>query len=223
MLADLLYLPALLIELAWAAIWFAPSAFVRVAASAEARTVALVIAFLAGVSEMLGQCVILVINRVPLYRFIASLAFTGGTYMVTAIFWALATILIAPLTRVGALGATEIGAVLGVVSIAFAPRLFAFLSLAPYFGVALSNLLEAWAMALVVFGLHVALDMPVGPALFCGSIGWLLSYGLRTFLGHLLARPLGRLRFFVTGSALEQTPAKILDDLAKRITGEGRT
>ncbi|WP_411819883.1 hypothetical protein ABFZ85_14605 [Hyphococcus formosus] len=220
MLADLFAFLGLFFDLAWSAMWFGTSAFVRAALSPEARNTALLIAFLAGVSEMTGQSVILVINRIPLYRFLASLAFTGVTYIVTAIIWALATIIVAPLTQIGTLAPSEIAAAIGIIALSFSPRLFAFLSLAPYFGVALANFLEAWAMALVVFGLHVALDMPVGAALFCGSIGWLLSYGLRTYLGHLLARPLGRLRVLISGSALDRTPAKILDDLAKRINPE---
>lgn len=219
-LTAMLAFPIHLISLAAGAIGFSPAAFARAATSAEAQTAALLIAFLAGVSEMLGQSVILVLNRVPLYRFLASLAFTGASYVIAALTWGLSAILIAPLTPLGPLSGAEIAGVIGIVSLAFAPRLFGALSIAPYFGLALGNLLEAWAMTLVVFGLVVGLNMPITPALICGGAGWAVSYGVRTFLGHALAKPLGVVRVFVSGSALDQTPQRIIDDVAKRLRGE---
>ena len=222
-IVDFLRFWTLLFNLAAGAIGFNPGAFARAALSGEAQTAALVIAFLAGVSEMLGQSVILVVNRVALYRFIASLAFTGVTYVMTALVWALCAIAVAPLTRLGALGPGEIASVVGIVSLAFAPRLFGVLSLAPYFGQVLGNFLEAFSMTLVIFVLHTGLGLPVGPALFCGAAGWALSYGLRAWLGHALAKPLGRLRFMVSGSALDKSPQQILDDLAHRIAGERKS
>lgn len=219
MLADFLAFPLFLLSLAGDAIRFSTAAFLRAAESAEAQSAALIIAFLAGVSEMLGQSVILVLNRVALYRFVASLAFTGLTYVLTAVAWAASAIAVAPLTRLGVLAPSEIAGVVGVVSLAFAPRLFAVFAIAPYYGQALANLLEAFAMALAIFGLHAGLGLPAGAAVFCGFAGWLLSYGLRSFLGYALKKPLRALRVAVSGSALEQTPRQILDDLAQRITG----
>jgi len=76
-------------------------------------------------------------------------------------------------------------------------------------------------MALVIFGLHTGFGMPLGPALFCGAAGWLVSFGLRSFLGHLLAKPIAKLRLIVSGSPLDKTPQQILDDLAHRLSGGG--
>ncbi len=212
--------PLLLAELALAAMGFSTGAFLRAASSAEAQTAALTIAFLAGVSEMLGQSVILVVNRVALYRFLASLVFTGVTYLVTALIWTFSAIAIAPLTRVGAIDLSDTAGVLAIVSLAFAPRLLGVFSIAPYFGVAFGNVLEAWAMVLAIFGLRVALDMPLGAAVFCGGAGWLVAYLLRTFLGHALAKPLGRLRILVSGSPLDKTPQQIIDDFVASIRDE---
>ncbi|VAW08490.1 hypothetical protein MNBD_ALPHA05-1355 [hydrothermal vent metagenome] len=222
-LADIFIFPLALVELATAAIGFSTGAFLRVASSAEAQTAAFVIAFLAGVSEMLGQSVILVVNRVALYRFLASLAFTGVSYALTALIWGLSVFAVAPLTRVGVLGPGDIAGVTGIIALAFAPRLFGVLSVAPYFGAALGNLFEVWAMALAIFGLRVGLDMPLGAAVFCGGAGWLVSYGLRSFVGHALAAPLGRLRILVSGSPLDRTPQQIIDDLMRRLTDETKS
>jgi len=214
---EILAFPFYLIGLAAEAIGFSQAAFAKAATSAEARTAALFIAFLAGVSEMLGQSVVLVVNRVALYRFLASLGFTGLTYMLTALAWGLSALAVAPLTRVGPLVREDILGVIGVVSLAFAPRLFGVFSIAPYFGAALGNALEIWAMALAIYGLNVGLDLPFGASVFCGGAGWLVSYGLRSFLGHALAKPLGRLRLIISGSLLERTPQQLIDGLVRAL------
>ena len=172
---------------------------------------------------MLSQSVILVMNRIALYRFLASLAFTGLSYVAAAIIWTLSALAVSPLTRGGSLGADDIASVTGVVALAFAPRLLGAFAIAPYFGVALANILEAWAMALVIFGLHVAIHMPLGPAVFCGVVGWLVSYTLRIFLGRALAKPLGRLRILISGSPLDRTPQRIIEDLIASIKRETKS
>lgn len=219
-IANILGFPLILTTLALNAIVFSPSVFLQAASSAEAQTAALLIAFLAGVSEMLGQSVILVVNRVALYRFAASLAFTGLTYVLTALVWGASALAIAPLTPVGRLGPEDLAAVTGIVALAFAPRLLGVFSIAPYFGAALGNALEVWAMALAIFGLHIGLQLPLGAAALCGGLGWGLSYILRAFFSRALAKPLGRLRVLVSGSALDHTPQQIIDDLIKALRDE---
>lgn len=216
-LGDILLFPLLVADLATAALGFSAEAFRRAATSAEAQSAALLIAFLAGVSEMLGQSVILVVNRVALYRFLASLIFTGVTYVATALTWAASALALAPLTPAGALSPAEAAGVLGVVSLAFAPRLLGALSIAPYFGIAFGHLLEVWATMLAIYGLYTAVDLPLGASIACGGAGWIISYGLRSFLGRALAKPLGRLKLMVIGSPLDKSPQRIIDDLAAAI------
>lgn len=219
-LTDIIAFPLYMSGLAAGAISFSTEAFMTAAQSPKAQTAALLIAFLAGVSEMLGQSVILVLNRVALYRFLASLAFTGFSYVLTALFWAASAIAVAPLTRLGVLTPVEVAGVIGVVSLAFAPRLFGVFAIAPYFGQALGNLLEVFAMALAIFGLSAGFGLPLWAAVFCGLAGWTVSYGLRSFLGRQLAAPLSRLRLIVTGSALDRTPQQIIENLTRRLSEE---
>ena len=223
LLVDFLSFPLLVADLSARALGFSAAAFAEAAASPRAQTAAVLIAFLAGVSEMLGQSVILVINRVPLYRFLASLAFTGFSYVLTALAWALSAMAVAPLTRLGVLTPGEIAGVAGVVSLAFAPRLLGVFSIAPYFGLALGHFLDAFAMVLAIFGLHAGFGLPLHAAVFCGVAGWAVSYMARSYLGHLLARPLGRMRVLVSGSALDKSPQQILDDLAAKFHAGGRS
>ncbi len=221
--AEIFHFPLLLIELATGAMGFSAAAFSKTATSQGAQAAAMTIAFLAGISEMLGQSVILVVNRVALYRFIASLFFTGATYVLTALIWAGAALAVAPFTRVEGLSLADSIGVVSIVSLAFAPRLFGVFSIAPYFGVALGNLLEAWAMTLAIFGLMVAYDLPLAAALFCGTAGWVVSYSSRSFFGHALAKPLGKLRLVVSGTPLDRTPQQIVDDVVHTIHRENKS
>ncbi len=211
-MAEIFQFPLLLIELATGAMGFSSSTFSKVATSPATHAAALIIAFLAGMSEMLGQSVILVVNRVALYRFIASLFFTGATYVLTALIWAGAALAVAPFTQVEGLSLADAAGVISIVSLAFAPRLFGVFSIAPYFGVALGNFLEAWAMTLAIYGLMVAYDLPLGAAAFCGTAGWVVSYFSRSFFGHAMAKPLSKLRILVSGTPLDRTPQQIIDD-----------
>lgn len=221
--AELFQFPALIARLARDAAIFEADAFRTAAGSANARAAAIAIAFLAGVSEMLGQSVVLVINRVPLYRFLASLAFTGASYVATALVWGVSAYLCAPLTPVGALAAADIAVMTSVLALAFAPRLLGVFSIAPYLGAAISNALEVWAMALAIFALREGLDLPLGAAAFCGVAGWTASYYFRMVVGHALRHPLARMRVFVSGSLLESSPQRIMDDLMRKLQDGDRS
>ncbi|MEM9014244.1 MAG: hypothetical protein AAGB02_03960 [Pseudomonadota bacterium] len=212
-LTQIFAFPLFVADLAWQAAGFSRAVFMQAATSPAAQTAAILIAFLAGVSEMLGQSVVLVINRVPLYRFLLSLAYTGATYVVTAITWTLSAFALAPLTRVGLLEMANIAGVAGVVSLAFAPRLLGVFSIAPYFGIALGNVLEVWAMALAIFGLSAGIGLPLPAAAICGGTGWLTAYLARGFLSRALRKPLRKLRIMISGSSLERTPQQIIDDM----------
>jgi len=218
-IGDILLFPLMTADLAVGALRFSADAFRRAATGADAGGAAVTIAFLAGVSEMLGQSVILVVNRIALYRFIASLLFTGATYVATALTWAASALALAPLTPAGAFSPGEAAGVFSVVCLAFAPRLLGALSIAPYFGIALGHALEVWAMALAIFGLHMAMGLPLGASVACGGAGWIMSYALRSFLGRALARPLGRLKLAVIGSPLDKSPQMIIDDLVAAVRG----
>lgn len=198
-----------------------PEAFV-LAASERALGAAYTIAFLAGVSEMIGQSVILVINRVPAWRFIASLLFTGLIYSIAAVTWALSVVAVTSLFRVGIIDAIGYAGLFAIIAMSYAPRLLGVFTIAPYFGVALGYLFDAWVMVCVIIGLRAAAELPLEAAAFCGLLGWAAAYGARALAAHYLRKPLGALRRAVSGSALEMTPRELLHRLASP-EGENRT
>ena len=176
------------------------------------------IAFLAGVSEMAGQSVILVINRVATYRFIASLLFTGATYLLTALIWTLSALVLAPVFQEQPISWAMAGPVWSVICLSFAPRLLSVFAIAPYFGQALANILEVWASLLVAFGMHAAFGVPPFIAVVCAATGWIITYFVRSYLGHRFGPPMGVVRRWVSGSRLSQSPRQIIDELVKKVT-----
>lgn len=222
-LGSIFAFPITLIALALEAAQFSSDAFLNTAATPKLQTAALIIAFLAGVSEMAGQSVILVVNRTPLYRFLASLAFTGLSYVATAVIWGACAIAVSMTVNIQSISWSELYSLMAVLCLAFAPRLLGVFAIAPYFGAGLANMLEAWAMALAVFGMHAALNMPILLATIIGLTGWFVSLGLRSFLGRALRRPLSKLRIAFSGSTLEKTPQQIIDDVLHRFDRERQT
>jgi len=191
------------------------SAFERAANVAAARDAALVIAVFAGLSEVVGQSLVLFFNRVPLYRIALSLALTALLFPLMAIVWTASALAFARIADPSLEMAqwANVGDIAGVVALAFAPRLFGVLCIAPYIGPGFGRLLDLWVAALVIFGLQTALGAPLAAAAIAGALGWLAQYVLRRLLGRILRRPLRWLRIAVTGSPLDKSPQALIDAL----------
>ncbi|MEL7486248.1 MAG: hypothetical protein AAGJ87_03410 [Pseudomonadota bacterium] len=202
--------------LAGGALGLEQTAFMTAASGRAAVGAALFIAFLSGVSEMIGQSIVLVINRVPVWRFLASLVFTGVIYLVAALAWGASVLVAAPFFRAEIIEAIGYGGLFAVIAMSFAPRLLGVLVIAPYFGIALGQMLDAWVMAAVIFGLHAATGLPIEAAALCGVLGWSASFVIRALLGRFLRTPLRALRLAVSGSPLELTPQQFARQFVER-------
>jgi len=183
---------------------------------AESRTLialSFFIPFFAGASELTGQSVTLVLNRVSGFRFAASLAFTGVVYILTAFIWALLTLLIAsqfvseappPLL------------VCSVIALSFGPRLFGLLTIAPYYGEFLGRLLDGWMIACAAHGIH-ALGLPGHVAAICSVAGW-ATWSLLRNAGDKLLRPvIGRIETFIAGSPLVLSSRNVSELIKERM------
>lgn len=187
--------------------------FARAAFASDARAAALALAVIAGMSEVAGQSVILVANRVPIYRLALSLVLTALLFPIMALAWTASALAFAQIADPAlAMGQwRNAPQIAGVVALAFAPRLFGVLTIAPYYGPGLGRLIDIWVMALVIFGLQTALHAPAQVAAFAGVSGWIAQYALRRVGGRILRGPLRLLRIAVTGSALDKSPQEIID------------
>ena len=192
------------------------------AAQKPALGAALLIAFLSGISEMIGQSVILVINRVPLYRFFASLAFTGAIYLISSVTWAASVLAVAPLFNANIVGVIGYAGLFAIIAMSYTPRLLGVLTITPYFGVAFGYALDVWVMACVIFGLYAASALPFEAAVVCGVAGWAAAYFARALTGRALRKPLLALRRAVSGSTLELTPQELVNRLSESLREGGR-
>lgn len=178
------------------------------------QKLALVVPFLAGISEMTGQSAVLVLNRVSRIRFIASLIVTGFVYLLTAIVWTFLTLLIASLFATDDVSAMLMGA---VISISFAPRILGVLTIAPYYGEFLGRLLDGWMIAIAAYGIHAAAGI-TGPAAALSSVaGWAIWVLFRNASDSQLRPVLRRFEALVAGRPLLLTYANVDDVIRKRL------
>lgn len=160
--------------------------------------VALVVV-LAGLSEALGQSLVLFASRVKKRRFVFSLFFSASVYAFSFFFLALSVWLVG--TQVFG-REVELGAVMRAVGLGYAPYLFSFFILAPYFGNPISLLLSVWSLIAVVQGVQVVLELPVRQALLCAFLGWLLLQLLQRTIGRPMTGGVRWLRRRVAGAPL---------------------
>lgn len=199
--------------LAWAAMGFEGEVFRKTAYTAEAQRLALLAAFLAGVSQALGHAVVLFLNRVSALRFALSLLLTGTIFAAGVLISALSKVIASEML----LGASApFAAIAGVVALAQAPRLLGVLTFAPYFGELLDSLLDAWVLALMIFGLASGFDVPISLVLAVVVVSWILLRIIRVFLGGPTAWLLSALRNAAAGQPLAITPANVMAFLETR-------
>ena len=183
------------------------SALAAAATTPGALAAALMIAFLGGVSLMLGQSVVLIANRVSRKRFAACLAIYGLVYIVGLVVWG------ALIWLAARIFGYEISArdVTFAVCVGQAPLLFGFFGLMPYLGTSLLRILSVYSLLVVVAALSGILEVRVWQAALLAAIGW----ALRSGLDRVLQRPLAGVRAWLwRASTGRPTPITRADALA---------
>lgn len=191
------------------ALGFDPAAFAAIQLDANGGLAVLTILFLAGISRALGQCVVLLANKVSRRRFVVSLLVSGLTFIVGILLWASTIWLIG---RFVFQVQQSFANVLLVVGLAYAPLLLGFLILLPYMGSFISHILEIWALLLVLLAVYVTLQLGIWQGLLCTLLGWLMFQALEYIFGKPITVLLNRLMRITTG-----TPFSIrrIEDLGK--------
>jgi hypothetical protein len=192
-----------------AAMGYTPEAFRRVGAG-EASDLVLLVVYLAGVSQAIGDGVVLFLNRVRRLRFVLSLALMGAIHLVGALVTAVTTLLLADLVLGHRL---DFVPTIAVIALAQAPRLLGFLTLAPYFGEIFDRLLDAWVLTLVLFGLHQGVGLPIEGAALLALLGWAAMRVLALLFGRPLGRIVAALRRAAAGGPLTLDSRNLIDAL----------
>jgi len=174
-------LPPQFWQLVWGAIALQSSAFEMIQSLPNAHKAAVYVVLLAGLSQEIGQSIILFLNRVKPFRFLLSLVIGSVLFALGYLFWAFSTWGIAKLLFAHSLGFKIVQATLGF---AYAPQIFSFLVALPYFGAPISVLLTIWSFLGLLLGLSIALRLDVLEAAVCGMLGWLVLQMLQRTIGR---------------------------------------
>ncbi|WP_035991407.1 CAAX amino protease [Leptolyngbya sp. KIOST-1] len=145
---------------------------------------ALLVVLLAGLSQGIGQSIILFINQVRPARFALSLAINAVLFAFGFLALVLSTWLVtlAPWTR-----SLPFGQLVTVLGAAYAPLLFAFLGALPYLGLPILNLLSVWHLLAMVVGVAAIANLGLGNAFGYVVFGWVLLQVLQNTVGRPLA------------------------------------
>lgn len=140
----------------------------------------LAIVVLAGVSEAVGESVVLFANRVRRLRFLLSLLISALLFVFGYLFQAASIYVVARY----AFGSTvELTTITTVVGLAYAPRLFGLLGFLPFLGSGISALLTMWSVLATVLGVAVVTELEPWRAVATVALGGLMLAALRRSVG----------------------------------------
>lgn len=145
--------------------------------------ISLVVAALAGISTLLGNSVVLFLNRVRGWRFVVTLALNGAAMVLLYAAQALVIAIVGPLVLGDSPGVVV---VIRAVMLSTAPLVFGFLVLIPYLGPAIGRVLQAWGLLVLWVLVDAAFEATLWQAFVITAIGW----GVMQLLSWALARPI---------------------------------
>lgn len=213
MVRDLFAYVALVWEVFWRALVLDEQLLqaAQTAPPGQASLAVVTIVLLAGGAQLLGQSVVLFLNRVRPRRFFYSLVLGGLVFLVGLAIWALVIWLSGRL-----LGYQQpLGLVLRMVALGSAPLIFSVFVLIPYAGPFIGRILRVWSFLVTLGMLRFTYQAdPLSASLIVGS-GWLLMELLTALVGRPIRSLRRRLFERVAGTELDQTAR----DLIRTIPG----
>lgn len=201
------------LALGFAAMSFDREAFVRVAEDPGARNLALLVLYFAGGSQGLGHGVVLFLNRVPPRRFLLSLALMAAIFLASVVVVAATSLLLADVAFRRELAFLP---TIAVLSLAHAPRLLGFLTLAPYFGELFDRILGVWVLMLTLFGLSVGIGLPVYGAALLALLGWVMARALSLAFGRPLTMLSNAAKRLAAGAPLTLNAQNLVEALKQQ-------
>jgi hypothetical protein len=169
------------------------------------------IVVLAGASTLVGQSVVLFLNRVRRSRFIISLITNGVLFLISYIVWGA---IIALTGSVLFEEAPDVWTVVRLVALSTAPLVFGFLILIPWMGPFIGKVLNIWSFLILINIVQVEFHSGFWAAAICVGIGWLITLALNNTIGKPVTALRNRFFKSVTGSSLDATASDILLDFS---------
>ena len=163
----------------------------------------ILVVLFAGLSQTFGQSVMLFINRVRPLRFVLSIAIAAIIFVFNYNFWVLSTWLVGIIVFRVDLALIEVIKTLGF---SYAPLLFGFLMMIPYFGMPLLIILSIWTLMAIAIGLGAISPLGMWQAFECCLGGWLFLQISQRVFGKTIARITSDLVDWVAGVELVTEP-----------------
>lgn len=181
-------------------------------ANEQARLLAIGLVVLAGASSLLGQSVILFVNRVRKGRFFLSLFVNGLLLAVEYVVVAIVIRIVGGLV-IGAPIAT--GTLFRMVALSTAPLVFGFFVLMPYMGPVIGRILSVWSALILIGVVRYHYQSTPWEALVVVGIAWLAMLALTNTIGKPVIALRNRIWHRVVGSSLDATAEDILLEYAR--------
>lgn len=185
-----------------------PAVFRDVHAGDWPLSVCLGVAFVGGVSLLLGHGVVLFASRARPFWFGLSLALHGVEYAVGLFVWGVVTWLVGGWYFADGL---DLDATLRIVLLAAAPMALGFLGLMPYFGPPVLRLLAVWSLLITVRVIGRECLGGTGEALLVVGVGWLLMLALT----HTVGYPILAVRNWVWRRVLGHSPEACVQEIVE--------
>lgn len=158
-----------------------PRAFITIKSLRFGLEEAIIVVFIASVSEAIGQSFVLFVNRIPPSRFIFSLLITSILYAFNFGIWAAGLWLVTILLFRGDTRLFEVASTLGF---SYAPFIFGLAIALPYAGRAIYILLILWSVAALAVGLTVLLNIALLHAFIASLLGFLVLLVFQRTIGY---------------------------------------
>lgn len=179
---------------------------VQAAPPGRAGWIVVTIVVLAGAAQLLGQSVVLFLNRVTPRRFVFSLLLNGVIFVVGLLIWASFIWLVGR-----AFGYTNsFGLVARMVGLGSAPYVFSLFVLVPYAGPFIGRIVAVWSFLVTLGMLRFTYQTNFLNALLIVGAGWLAMTALSALVGRPIQGLRKRLFSREIGASLDNTAQELL-------------
>ncbi|EDZ92772.1 MULTISPECIES: Yip1 family protein [Limnospira] len=158
-------------------------AFVEINILPLGRGLALTIVLVAGVSQAIGQSIVLFINRVRPFRFVLSLGMAAILFVFTFWFWAASIWLVHNAIFNSGL---NLQATITTLGLSYAPQILRFIVGLPYFGVPIGVFLSIWSLLAEVTAIKAVTNFDTWATFSSVGLGWVLLQILQRTIGSPL-------------------------------------
>ena len=202
-LTYLVYLSAVILQ----TLRFDPAVWDTVTQSGMAGAIVIGVVFLGGASTLLGQSVVLFLNRVREGRFFFSLVVNGLLYLLQFTVWGIVIYVVARFLFEKTPTRSDI---LLLIGLSTAPYVLGFLALIPYMGPFIGKLLSVWVFLLQVIIIDNAFEVTFFRGLIAVAAGWLVMLLITNTIGKPIIRLRNKIWKLVTGTEMDVTAQDIL-------------